>query len=156
MCRAAPAPSLVGAPTALSFTTAVGGAYDFGPHATDAEGGILTFALVSTAYTGISLSTAGLLTVTTAASTAVRRLTIRVTDETGLSSDHVCDVTVGALKWYPGHYAAPDAVLFSDVAGGAYDALEPDRVGGRISSAARCTCRGASSSRRRPAITRST
>jgi hypothetical protein len=107
------APTLVGAPSSLSFTTGAGGTYDFGQHGSDPDADVLTYSLVGTSYTGITLSSSGLLTVTTTAATAVRRLTIRVTDSGGLSSDHVCDVTIGALKWYPGHYAAPDAVLFS-------------------------------------------
>lgn len=88
------APSLVGAPSTLVFSQGVGGTYDFGADAVDPDGEAMTLALVGTAYTGITMNSAGVLTVSAAATSAVRDLTIRVTDTTGQSADHVCAVSV--------------------------------------------------------------
>lgn len=100
------APSLVGAPSALSFQQGSAGTYDFSQHAIDPDGDALTYALIGTPYTGISInSTTGVLTVGATAAAAVRALTIRVTDPGGLSSDWSCTVTVTAatavvdIKW---------------------------------------------------------
>lgn len=88
------APSLVGAATSLTFTQGTGGTYDFGAHGYDPDGGPLTYALIGTAYSGITLTTAGFLTVSSSATAALRDLVVRVTDNTGLSSDWHCAVTV--------------------------------------------------------------
>jgi hypothetical protein len=105
-----------GAPSTLSFTQGTGGTSNFSLYASDPDDDALTYSLVGTSYTGISISQAGLLTVTSAAAAATRNLTVRATDPNGLYADHSCAVEISAaaaLKWHPGHYAAPDAVLFT-------------------------------------------
>ena len=93
------APSLVGAPSTLSFNVGIGGTYDFSVHKTDPDSDTpLVCELVGTAYTGVSMSSSGLLTVTAAASAAVRNLTIRITDPGGLSSDFACAVTIASTR----------------------------------------------------------
>lgn len=101
------APSLVGAPSALSFTAGTGGTYDFSVHGTDPDGGALTYSVSPGNILGISLSSAGALSVSSAATAAVRVLTVTVTDTGGLSSSWQVTVTVNgeiALDWHPGHY----------------------------------------------------
>ncbi len=91
------APSLVGAPSTLSFNFGVGGTYNFSAHGADPDGDPVTYALIGTSYTGISIgASTGVLTVTNVATAAVRTLTIRITDAGGLSSDWVCVVTITA------------------------------------------------------------
>lgn len=101
------APSLVGAPSSLSFLYGTGGTHDFSDYVVDAEGGPFVYSLVGTAYSGISIDpSSGVLTVSAAAAAATRNLTIRVTDPSGLTSDWPCAVTISAAlyRWHPGHY----------------------------------------------------
>ena len=93
------APSLVGAPSTLSYLYGTGGTHDFSDYVSDPEGGPHAYALIGTAYSGITINaSSGVLTVTAAAAVATRNLTIRVTDPTGLSSDWACAVTVAAAS----------------------------------------------------------
>lgn len=101
------APSIVGAPSTLSFLYGTGGTHDFSDYVSDPEGGPHVYALIGTAYSGITIdASSGVLTVTGAAAAATRNLTIRVTDPTGLSTDWPCAVTISAAlyRWHPGHY----------------------------------------------------
>lgn len=98
-----------GAPSTLSFTQGTGGTSDFSAYVSDPDDDSLTYSLVGTAYTGISIgTTSGVLTVTSAAAAAVRNLTIRATDSNGLYADHACSITIVAqgagIKWNPGFY----------------------------------------------------
>ena len=99
-------------PQSFDFVYGTGGSYDFGPHVTDAEGGAITFSLAES-YTGITITSAGVFTVSTVAAAAVRTVTVRATDVQGLSADLVLTVTVEAvataMKWYPGHYGLTQA-----------------------------------------------
>lgn len=100
------APSIVGAPSTLSFLYGTGGTHDFSDYVSDPEGGPHVYALIGTAYNGITIDpSSGVLTVTAAAAAATRNLTIRVTDPTGLSTDWPCAVKISAAlyRWHPGH-----------------------------------------------------
>ena len=105
-----------GAPSTLSFTQGAGGTSNFSAYVSDPDDDTLTYSLVGTAYAGISIgATTGILTVTSAAGSAVRNLTIRATDSNGLYADHSCGVTISdaaAFKWYPGQYPYADTNLF--------------------------------------------
>jgi hypothetical protein len=91
-------PSLSGAPTTLSFIQGTGGTFNFGAYGTDPDNDSpLTYALVGTSYTGITMSNTGLLTVGTNATAAVRNLVISITDPGLLSSNFTCQVTITAV-----------------------------------------------------------
>jgi hypothetical protein len=102
-------PAWSGAPATLSFTQGAGGTTDFSAYVSDPDDDTLTYSLVGTSYTGISIgANSGVLTVTSSAAAAVRALTIRATDSNGLYADHACSVTIVAqgagIKWNPGFY----------------------------------------------------
>lgn len=103
-------PLWTGAPTALTFTEGTGGTSNFSSYASDPDGDSLTYSLVGTAYTGISIgSISGVLTVTSSAVAATRSLTARVTDSSGLYADHsvsvlILESSLPTIKWHPGHY----------------------------------------------------
>ncbi len=106
------APSMVGAPSSLSFFEGTGGSYDFAAHGYDPDGDALTYALVGIAYSGITVSSAGVLTVDVNATAAVRNLVLRVTDPGGLSTDWpvqvtIAEVTTTLIRYAPGHYFRP-------------------------------------------------
>lgn len=102
------APSLASAPATLSYTQGVGGTYDFSDDLVDPDGGPWAYALIGTQYSGVTIgASTGVLTVTTAAAAAVRNLTVRVTDSTGLTTDHACAVTVQAVASQTPNYADP-------------------------------------------------
>lgn len=83
--------------------------------AVDPQGDTVSYSLPTT-RTGITINpSAGLVTVASSAAGTAGSILVRASDGS-LTADHSCAVTVSAstaLKWYPGHYAAPDAVLFS-------------------------------------------
>ena len=117
-------PEWSGAPSTLSFIQGTGGSANFSVYVSDPDEDTLTYSLVGTSYTGISIGVnSGVLTVTSSAAAAVRALTVRATDSNGLYADHACSVTVVAqgagIKWNPGFYIflAPSTV---DGVNGAY------------------------------------
>jgi hypothetical protein len=91
------APVWGGAPATRSYVEGVGGTYDFSQHVSDPDEDALTYSLVGTSYTGISIgATTGILTVSSSAAAAVRSLTIRATDPNGLTADQSVSVTITA------------------------------------------------------------
>lgn len=84
------------APDDLLFTQGVGGTQDFSAFVSSDD--VITFSLVGTAYTGISINSAsGLLTVSSSAVAATRALTVRATGADGLYADHLVTLTISAV-----------------------------------------------------------
>jgi hypothetical protein len=118
------APTLSGAPTDVEFYEGIGGTYNFGSHGYDEDGDPIQFYLIGTQYSGVSISTAGLFTVTTSAAAAVRNLTIRVTDGQ-LSSDYPLTLTIRPPIYPVGpQYARPISNVVTTGFTGGYDRLD--------------------------------
>jgi hypothetical protein len=110
ICPGNEAPVFTLAPVASSIPSS-GGTIQF--TATDPDGGALTYSLTTT-RSGITINAStGLVTVTSAANGTSGNIVVQVSDGI-LTASATCSVTVGSegdLKWYPGHYATPDARL---------------------------------------------
>ena len=116
------APSLVGAPSALEFTEEVGGSYDFSVHGTDPDGGLLTYSISPSNITGVSMSSAGVLSVSSVAAAAVRTYSVIVTDSGGLSSSWPVSVTITAVAGYVPSNATLAALGYISVTTSPYNA----------------------------------
>lgn len=104
------APVFTVAPTTASLPS-TGGTIQF--TATDPDGTAVVYSLASQYVGGITINaTSGLVTVPASAAGTSGNIVVRASDGS-LTVDATCAVTVavGAYKWYPGHYATPDAQM---------------------------------------------
>jgi hypothetical protein len=120
-----------GAPSTRSYVEGVGGTYDFSQHASDPDGDVLTYSLVGTTYTGISIgSTTGILTVSSSAVAATRALTIRATDQNGLYADTAVSVGIfastGRSVWFTGAFESGQIMDYTGQTDGFYFGTLPE------------------------------
>ena len=99
-------------PSVFSYLQGTGGAFNFAPYAADPQELPLSFSLVGTSYTGISISAAGLLTVTSAAAAGTRAYAVRATNTGGKTADHLISIIITATT--------ATLVVYSDGIGGTH------------------------------------
>lgn len=124
-------PEWNGAPSELSFTQGTAGTYNFAQHVSDPDEDPLTYSLVGTSYTGVSIGpTTGILSVGATATAAVRSLTVRATDPDGLTADWPVTVSILASStrdvWFTGAFESGQVLDYTGQTDGFYLGTLPE------------------------------